>query len=211
MSKAKHTKRAFTLVEMLVVITIIGIIGAMAVGFYSSGRKQAKLEMGVDNLISIFKEQEQKAKSGQLTTFKSNQSEEKKKMLGCYGVYLQATSGDAGTVILPVQYVLTPYYPVKDNRVDNCETALKETVSTSAFEDLEIRKILLDDLEQKDLQVFYKPPFAKRDFMQGLNFIDSAQIKKIKVVIGIKNTQDQRCFEFNNTTGVFSVLLPDQC
>lgn len=209
MRKAPQTRKAFTLVEMLVVITIVGIIAAVAVGNYAASRKQAKLELGVDTLISIFKEQEQKAKSGQLVTFQ--EAGKSQSGIACYGVDLrvsdsQSGQGQGGQSVVPVQYLINPYHAVQGNAADACGATSAQTMNVSSFEDLEIRQVLLDQQEQKELQIFYKPPLGKRDFVGVVNLV-----QQMKIVIGLIGTADKRCFVLNNTTGVFSILTPDQC
>ncbi|MFA5829579.1 MAG: type II secretion system protein [Candidatus Gracilibacteria bacterium] len=214
MRKAPQTRKAFTLIEMLVVITIVGIIGAVAVGNYAATRKQAKLELGVDTLISIFKEQEQKAKSGQLVTFQ--EAGKSQTGIACYGVDLRVSDsqngqGQGGQPVVPVQYLINPYHAVQGNDADACGANSVQTMNISSFEDLEISKISLMDQnqssqDQNDLKVFYKPPLGKRDFVGVVN-----SVQQMKIVIGLVGTADKRCFVLNNTTGVFSILTPDQC
>lgn len=209
MLKAHQKRKAFTLIEMLVVITIVGIIGAVAVGNYAASRKQAKLELGVDTLISIFKEQEQKAKSGQLVTFP--EAGKSQTGIACYGVDLKVSDlqngqGQGQKPVVPVQYLINPYHAVQGNDADACGANSVQTMNISSFEDLEIRQVLLDQQEPKELQIFYKPPLGKRDFVGVVN-----SVQQIKIVIGLIGTADKRCFTLNNTTGVFSILTPDQC
>ncbi len=211
MRKSPKTRKAFTLIEMLVVITIVGIIGAVAVGNYAASRKQAKLELGVDTLISIFKEQEQKAKSGRLVTFQ--EAGKLQTGIACYGVDLRVSDpqngqGQGQKPVVPVQYLINPYHAVQGNDADACGANSVQTMNISSFEDLEISKILLDQQEPKELQIFYKPPLGKRNFV--LNGA-SAAVQQMKIVIGLIGTADKRCFTLNNTTGVFSILTPDQC
>ncbi len=45
-------KRGFTLVEVLIVIMIVGVVSAMAIGGYSSYRRAALLDLAADNILA---------------------------------------------------------------------------------------------------------------------------------------------------------------
>lgn len=56
--RAAHRKRAFTLVEMLVVVVILGIVLAIAIPIYGASQKHSKLQACKANMIAIYQAEE---------------------------------------------------------------------------------------------------------------------------------------------------------
>ena len=75
----------FTLIEILIVIVIIGMLAFIAVSSFGSARKSARLDVAVDSLISLVKEQEGKARTGRVAGGSPDQ-------ISCYGVEISTTS-----------------------------------------------------------------------------------------------------------------------
>ena len=191
---------AFTLIEMLIVIVIIGLLAAMAVGSFGSARKRARLDIATDSMISTLKEQLGKAKSGR-------QSENDKS--SCYGVFFQKTQKPyVQSVVIP--YVSVP--PVGDNSpyADYCDTQ-SVTVSPQ-LTPLEVADdVLLKDIQRNNQQVdswivLFKPPFGKILEAVSVDQIVPDLLSTndgVKIVVNQEGNEatDARSFEFDAFSG----------
>lgn len=148
----KH-RPAFTLLEIILVITIVAIMAMLAVGSYGSARMRAKLDLTADLVVSAIKQRQSQAKSG--------------KALTCYGVIFDTNpvEGEDGA---PVQLLEAPYVAVLGNRADFCDFTNPTLVEFTEMENFTISSIEVSKSidagtgQNVDSMVLvFKPPMAK--------------------------------------------------
>ncbi|GEM_PF-4011829 len=195
---AGRTKRArvgFTLVEMLVVLTIIGIIAFFAVASYSAARKQAKLDLAADSLVSAFNEQTQNVKGGRDDARTSAQNQSMTSQAGsirnfCFGLHLQKQAPF-------VQNFASPYVSASGQEADLCDILHQNLTRFDLFEDLKIGDLTIDGTAVESLDVIFKPPFAKVLARSG----DGPMRKFLKIIFSIafQNAADKRVIEIDGS------------
>ena len=191
---------AFTLIEMLIVIVIIGLLATLAVSSFGSARKRARLDIAVDSMMSTFKEQQGKAKSG-----RQNDNDKS----SCYGVFFQKTQKPyVQSVIIP--YVSVP--PVGDNSpyADYCDTqsvtVSPQLVPLEVADDVILENIQRNNQSVESLLVLFKPPFGK---ILEAGSVDQIMPDLLSTNDGVKivvnqdgnAATDARSFEFDAFSG----------
>lgn len=211
----KKFQNGFTLIEMIVVLTIVAIMGILAVSTYSGTRRQARLDISVDSFVSALREQAGKAKNGQLIPFvqvgqqaPGGQSDQQLLKSACFGVALN-TQGAEPLAVEAFPYVaITP-----DGRADVCDPLQIQKFPYQAFEELQVKELLVNGGQKYDqLKIFYKPPFARMIiFDQGSMLQD---VKNIKVIFDSKNPSQnplQRCVQIDVQNNLITRLDPSAC
>lgn len=184
-------KKAFTLVEMLIVIAIVAILALLAIGSFGAARQQARREIAIDSLVSLLRQQQTLAKSGRLEEdFGSNR---------CYGVLY--------TIQDPyVQLVEMPYVPVGTTDADYCDPVAREAVDYDAIQDFEVREIERFGSDTSDVLILFKPPFA-RPVLGDVTFtsLDDLMVQStsdIIIRVGLPNDEQVRAFRFDASSGL---------
>ncbi len=147
-----NRKKGFTLIEMLIVLVIIGLLAAMAVSSFGSARKRARLNIAVDSIASMIKQQQGKAKTGRQTADGSSGQS------SCYGMVFQKTAPYLQTVMVP--YVAVP--PVTSNvpYADYCDTKTPVLTPVEVTDDIMIQDLKKAGANVEKLTVMFKPPFG---------------------------------------------------
>lgn len=201
-------KEGFTLIEMLIVIVIIGLLAFMAVSSFGSAQRAARLDIAVDTIMSVIKEQQGKARTGRQVSGVSGGRNL------CYGVVFQKNFPS-------VQTVAVPYVAVSPNsaHADYCDVAsltfkpLLASVAVSA--DIVFQKILQggNDVTSSGLVLVFKPPFGAILQSDAVDHIQpDAVVNQSAVQIflnqGGNSFQDQRVIQFDPLTGTVSRVNP---
>jgi len=155
-------KKAFTLIEVLICLTIIVIIALIAVGSFGGVQKQARLDFAADSFVSVIKEQFQLARSGRRYT------ENDMNALKCYIVKFQKEAIFTG---LASYKSLDSAKPDDiEQKVDYCEETDDSNLKKADFldQDLIVKKIQENDFLSSNnyqdldtLSFYFKPPYAK--------------------------------------------------
>jgi prepilin-type N-terminal cleavage/methylation domain-containing protein len=105
MSKILSLKKGFTLIEILIVITIIAILAVLSAAGYTAFRKAALIDLSADSLVAQINEMRDKAIHGT----KEGIDGEGEKFLKCYGVNFEksADSENTGYKMIAVAYRFT--------------------------------------------------------------------------------------------------------
>ncbi|MDD3861531.1 MAG: type II secretion system protein [Candidatus Gracilibacteria bacterium] len=111
MKRFSLLKKGFTLVEMLVVISIVAILSVLAVSGYTSFRKASLIDLSADALIAQIDEMKEKAIHGT----KGGVDEDGAEFLRCYGLEI-SKGGESGYEIGAVSYKFTNKKVWKDAR-----------------------------------------------------------------------------------------------
>ena len=130
-------KKAFTLIELLIVISIIGILSTLAIGNYSNLRSSIENQFTVDTLVQEIRRQSQLAQNQQTPT--------------CYNIYFDSTENLI--IKFPTQF---------DTTTRTCQTRDAEN-NQNLLEDSEliISQVLVDTQEQDSYQLTFIPPQGK--------------------------------------------------
>lgn len=204
-------RRGFTLVEMLVVITIVAILAFLAVSSYGVARKQAQLDIAVDSVISLMREQQGLAKSGRVvpggdvsggSALGTSESEK-----NCYGLRFVGDPEEGGNAISVIEM---PYYKldVSTKKVDYCDLSAATDKMSDAWKEIEVKEITQygDNNQKTELYVVFKPPFGKLVLTDS----PSGELKPavvgndplIKISIGLANLEEERVFQIDSITGL---------
>ncbi len=206
-------RKAFTLIEMLIVVAIIAILAMIAVGAYGSARRSAQIDLMADNLVSSLKYQQSLSKAGKVVR-ESDQvgDEEQSVQTKCYGMYFSKNGGESGengdgTPL--IQFVETPYYAVhpKKPAADVCElseAALRDFDIEFDLELFTIQKYGIDQ-ESDRVLIMFKPPFGRIFIGDDLNSIATPErglTPFIKFGIRYPDSDDEKFFRFDTSTGL---------
>jgi prepilin-type N-terminal cleavage/methylation domain-containing protein len=150
-------KKAFTLIELLIVIAIIGILTVVSLSSYSSTRQVAEINIQTDTLVTLLRESKGKAQ---------NTTPDEEGKLYCIGFQFSQNSVDTDTP--QIQKIKVPY----KNQFEPCDTE-QEPIPEPGLEDieLEITKINLnegaDSKEVNQLSILYFPPKGEFKIYDG--------------------------------------------
>ena len=114
-------KKAFTLIELLIVIAIIGILTVVSLSSYSSTRQVAEINIQTDTLVTLLRESKGKAQ---------NTTPDENGKLYCIGFQFSQNSGDSDTP--QIQKIKVPY---KD-KFEPCD--LNDITQEPGLEDIEL-------------------------------------------------------------------------
>jgi prepilin-type N-terminal cleavage/methylation domain-containing protein len=183
-----RTKHAFTLIEILVVLTIVGILALMALSSFGTARQKARMDIAADALVSVYKQQQSLARSGRGGT------------PTCYGIYFNMND--------PVQVytVQAPYVRVDATRADFCNIDQGKFVVTpfEAFEDNRLKTVSKFGLEVEELMVMFRPPEASV-LVGDSGDISSPQATDnsiLKIVFESASGKDERAVAFDVASGL---------
>ncbi len=201
-------RKAFTLIEMLIVVAIIAILAMIAVGAYGSARRSAQIDLMADNLVSSLKYQQSLSKAGKVVRESDEVGEgEESVQTKCYGMYFSKTGGEDGAPL--IQFVETPYYAVHPTKsaADVCELTEATQISFDIEFDLELFTIQKYGSEQESDQVLimFKPPFGRIFIGDDLNSIATpgrGLTPFIKFGIRYPDSDDEKLFRFDTSTGL---------
>lgn len=195
-------KRAFTLIEMLVVIAIIAILAVLAVSAYGGARRSAQIDLAADGLVSALKMQQGLTKSGRVVDGAGSR---------CFGMYFSKDVEEGKTQI---QYVETPYYAVHLSRseADVCDLSEKTVRKYEADADFELFMIekFSQGNEAEELLILFKPPFA-RVVLDNVEAPAGANTSPfIKFGIRLPSGENEKFIRFDTSTGLTERVYGEQ-
>jgi prepilin-type N-terminal cleavage/methylation domain-containing protein len=198
----------FTLLELLIVIAIIAILALVTISNYAGVQKTARLDFAVDSVISLIKEQQLLAKSG-------NRNEEGD--LQCYAFKLvvwqesgdvkaQALMGSSNYVGLPTDENGQSLNNPEPFSVDICEkVAETDWQERGIFEAGTVLKNINDSVSGEDLtslELYFKPPFAQVYQYNDIDRFTPLLSGNYRFVLGFDNQDErERLIEFNLQNG----------
>lgn len=192
-------RRGFTLLEVIIVITIVAMMAVFAISSYGSARTRAKLDLITDLLVSTLKQQQNLAKSG--------------KDLDCHGLVFDMDAAEEERV----QLVQAPYVSVSGNNADFCDMTSPTLTPYREMENFTIESIeetkdsnFSSGTRQmvKKVAFMFKPPLAKVVLGTDLNNLTvpgkNSPVDNPFVLITILSPagNESRGFVFDTTSGV---------
>ncbi len=209
--KDSVNKKGFTLIEMLIVISIISLLAVMAVSSFGAAQKKARLDIAVDSIMSVLKEQQGKAKTGRQGSGGSADS-----LPGalCYGVVFQ-------TAVPYVQTVTVPYRSVandKSAKADYCDAITSPAlVILPVTEDIVLKQIQQGSADAGEkLVLMFKPPLGS--VLEASDFAAITQVhgqpavaqNPVQIFINQQGNdpQDERVLQFDAFSGQVSRVNP---
>jgi prepilin-type N-terminal cleavage/methylation domain-containing protein len=146
--------KGFTLIEMLLVITIIGMLAVIAITSFGSMTKSAKLDIAGDLLVSLIKQQQGLAKSGKTEIVDGKQG------TFCYGVRFEKSSKGGS-----VSTFKTPYVRLDKNTgvAESCGKP-DQFIPFTAASDFKIEAISYKAVDKENIELSFKPPLGKPFF-----------------------------------------------
>ncbi len=183
-----RARKGFTLVELLIVISIIGMLTVLAVGNYIGVEQQARVEFATDTLVSTIREAQVMARSGQRSTDSGGQQ-----VLQCYVVKIVTGTG----VTAGLYFGQGDYLAVQGDTVDSCQTVGDENLRKS--EVFNEKVIIVGDGGEKTY--YFKPPFAQI-LEQGGGQLVAVQSQKLQMTVqDVDSPEYSRAVIFDLATG----------
>lgn len=186
-------KKAFTLIEMLIVVAIVAILAMVSVASFGSARQQARRDIAIDSMVSALRGQQTLAKSGRL--------DEATGLNRCYGMLFKTEEPYA-------QLVDMPYIAVGTDKADYCDELEtdRNVRDYDVIEDFEIRKIDTFGVEDTDVVILFKPPFA-RTVLGDASFGNLENLvvqttSDIVVSVALPGDEEVRAFRFDASSGL---------
>lgn len=197
-----NSRRGFTLIEVLVVITIVAILAVLAVSSYSVARRQAKLSIVTDTVMTVLRQQQSLAKSGRSGSSLTDQ------VPTCYGMIFSKTDPY-------IQTVQAPYISVDEsidvNKSDFCDLrdGIYKATTFSEFENFIIPEISVFGTDKESYALIFRPPEARVSGGESLTSVENfvqANDPRVSITMTSATGSDTATFTFDVTTGIAQKL-----
>lgn len=187
--KLFSVKKGFTLVEMLIVISIVGLLATISIGEYTRFRKVSVLDLAADGIVASINDARDSAKFGRVGGEGAGSI--------CYGVKFVA-GADAGTGITKITSTFdnTKSWSKNDGRWERggCEV---DNVADGASLDLG-NGIVVESINDSDVEtcsLLFSPPNG------DLDAYSEECSSEIKIGYGDENEDLQRFISVNLENG----------
>jgi len=198
MEKPQTNKRkAFTLLEMLIVVFIIGFLATLTLISFNSIRKTAQLNLAIDSVNNIFNSTRNGARYGK---------EEIENKSSCWGLWIKKDESR--------QTQIRQFTSKYNKGNDSCEIEKEPTEfkNNNLFkeEKIELKSITKKEgnkeTETEELVIMFKPPKAEIEIYNGFRNGEQKQtkIKSIHLSFGFENNEEKenwKTLKFNAFSG----------
>jgi prepilin-type N-terminal cleavage/methylation domain-containing protein len=196
----------FTLLELLIVISIIAILAILTISNYAGVQRGARLDFAADSVVSLIKEQQQLAKSG---------NRDEGGNLQCYAFKLivadeenqaQALIGSSNYVGLPKDENGNILSNPDPGSVDVCEKieggGWQERKIFQAGTVLQNISEIINGQELNSLELYFKPPFAQVYRYSEIDDFEPLLSGKFRFVLSFdRGGERERVVELNLQNG----------
>src|SRR3989339_641720 len=156
--KFRETKSAFTIIEILIVITIIGILTAVFLGSYGGTIEHAKVESSAQEIKSVLESLKIKANSG---IFEGEQeSAINNNVALCYGMSFDQMQGEVMTFTTPFNH-----------EEQKCSYEKSNLATVEIQKSVQIAQI--SDLQLNDINIYFFPPRGEINLTYSNENIDA--------------------------------------
>lgn len=184
-------KKAFTLVEMTIVIAIVGIMALVAFTAFSVARKQAQRDIAIDSVVTTLRGQQSSVKSGRL--------EEEEGANLCKGMLFSTEEPY-------IQEVTAPYVAVGSVSADYCDLDDRDVTNFVGSEGFLVDSIDRFGSEADSFLILFKPPFARMvtsdDTFAPLQPIGTQTVQEVIIRIALENDDQVRAFRIDTSSGL---------
>ena len=200
-------RQAFTLIEMIIVITLIALMAGLAVSNFGNARQQATLDLATDLLVSTIKQRQQLAKSGK--TNASDSSEIHGSSLLCYGLIINPLVTEDEN---PVQLLEAPYISYKDldSSIDLADVCDFNEITSRPLPQLDrfiISDVTFDGNEiSEPLTIFFKPPFSKPIFRLSEQVVQTDAPPIVVMSVSSSKRSEKKEIQFDSASGLIQRL-----
>jgi len=190
MNRLRSKKKGFTLIEILIVISIIGMIMLVGIGSYGVARKKVELDVATNYLQSTIVEARDKTRAGY---YEQGQDISNAKSF-CFGFLIKK-----GEFIKPLK---TDYDRLKVEGSQCDKQNAKELNTTNKQKNIIVKNIYIYGQDTgSEAEVFFAPPDANVEIEKQLIEQDKPELR---VVLGYNDSDedlDKREVVFNILTG----------
>jgi prepilin-type N-terminal cleavage/methylation domain-containing protein len=196
-------RAAFTLIEILIVIMIVGVMTILVIANFGVTRQRARMELVADTIVTTIKQQQNLAKSGRGLSPQ------------CYGVFFDAENSE-------VMLITAPYISINigEDYADYCDMKSKDTTESkiSVLENFKIAGIDAFNKQVNSYLIMFRPPEANISVgetlenptilqnQQGLAMSDS----EIKIIVESSDKIEKRQIIFDVSTGRAEKIKPEE-
>lgn len=205
-----RNKGGFTLIEMLIVIVIIGLLASIAISSFWGARKKARMDIAVDTLASIIKEQRGKAQAGRV----ASGTDEIQNL--CRGLVFQKTAPF-------IQTIQTPYRAIAADGTSKADYCDATTVEPTLEEVVVTEDVLVKDIQKggggvEKFVLMFKPPYGSPMLANDVSAITEAYgapaviDNPVKIVLSQEGNEakDDRALRFDIFSGSVARVAVDE-
>lgn len=198
-------RSGFTLIEMLIVITIVGVLAIGAVSSYDVARRQARLNVAADTLVSSMKEQQSLARAGKIDLPVEGQIGKSSGRF-CYGLSFKK---DAEVQIVKAPFIAADT-SISTSKSNFCNISQAQLSELSTNDALQVHSIKKFSYATDTMAVMFVPPLAKvltgamldTDALASLG--PEVADLSICLTVGLSNIKDEAFIKFDAASGLVS-------
>ncbi len=173
-------RKAFTLLEILIVIGIIALLSVLAVSNFGAIRQSAQISFSIDTVENLINRTRDGGAFGKNISTNDNKST-------CW--ILKFSTDEQPDQ--KIQQLTAPY----KRSTNSCDLQSTTVQNSAPLKDTntQLFKITTDenDTEKKQIIIMFKPPHAEIEIKDSLNSLTTISPKTIELYLGFENDSDK--------------------